>query len=132
MGDGEGEVIQVFEHWKSRTHRPSETLTKSRRDIIRARLDEGVSSGEMLRAIDAAATSDFYQGRTEKQPHRLDTLDVIFRNKDRIVRLAGEPATNMLKPAAHKTAERIKSVMERLQLEAADPDTQSAGSEGAP
>ena len=119
-------VVQVFEHWKSRTERPGETLTPSRRRIIQARLNEGIPWGQILRAIDAAAASDFHQGRLPKQPQRMDTLDVICRSADSILRLAGEPGmqsqSRRLKSATHKTAERIKSMMARLHSDVTDVD----------
>lgn len=132
---GDDLVVRVFEHWKSRTKRPDETLVSSRRRIIEARLNEGIPCGQILRAIDAAAASDFHQGRLPKYPQRTDTLDVICRDADSILRLAGEPGmqspSRRLKPAAHKTAERIKSMMARRHSDVTDVDPPSAPTPGA-
>jgi len=108
-------VDQIFEHWKQRTDRPGEKLTASRRSIVKARLAEGISPSQICRAIDNAADSDFYQGRTAKQPQRIDTLDVICKDSDRILRLASmanvRSRSGQLKPAARSTAERFKAML---------------------
>lgn len=108
-------VDQIFEHWKQRTGRPGEKLTASRRSIVKARLAEGISPSQICRAIDNAADSDFYQGRTAKQPQRIDTLDVICKDSDRILRLASmanvQSRSGQLKPAARSTAERFKAML---------------------
>ena len=108
-------VVQIFEHWKQRTGRPREKLTASRTSIVKARLAEGISPSQICRAIDNAAESDFYQGRTAKQPQRIDTLDVICKDSDRILRLAStahaQGRSGRLKPAARSTAERFKAML---------------------
>jgi hypothetical protein len=108
-------VVQIFEHWKQRTGRPEEKLTASRTSIVKARLAEGISPSQICRAIDNAAESDFYQGRTAKQPQRIDTLDVICKDSDRILRLASTAhapgRSGRLKPAARSTAERFKAML---------------------
>lgn len=109
------EEVQIFEHWKQRTGRPGEKLTASRRSIVKARLAEGISRSQICRAIDNAAESDFYQGRTAKQTQRIDTLDVICKDSDRILRLAStanaRSGSGRLKPAARSTAERFKAML---------------------
>lgn len=109
------EEVQIFEHWKQRTGRPGEKLTASRRSILKARLAEGISPSQICRAIDNAAESDFYQGRTAKQTQRIDTLDVICKDSDRILRLAStanaRSGSGRLKPAARSTAERFKAML---------------------
>lgn len=125
-------VVQIFDHWKQRTGRPDENLIASRRKVIQARLDEGASIAQICLAIDNAAQSDFYQGRTSKQTQRIDTLDVICRDSDRILRLASEASTqshpHKLKPAAHKTAESVKFMMAHLSSNVVDIGDSSASS----
>ena len=115
VNDVDEEVVQIFEHWKQRTGRPEEKLTASRRSIVKARLAEGISPSQICRAIDNAAESDFYQGRTARQTQRIDTLDVICRDSDRILRLASmthvRSRSGQLKPAAMNTAERFKAML---------------------
>ena len=125
-------MVQIFDHWKQRTGRPDENLIASRRKVIQARLDEGASIAQICLAIDNAAQSDFYQGRTSKQTQRIDTLDVICRDSDRILRLASEASTqshpHKLKPAAHKTAESVKFMMAHLSSNVVDIGDSSASS----
>jgi hypothetical protein len=119
-------VVQIFDHWKQRTGRSNEKLTASRTSTIKARLAEGVSPAQICRAIDNAADSDFYQGRTPKQTQRIDTLDVICKDSDRILRLAStanaQSRTGKLKPAAQSTAERFKALMGHRHMEITDVD----------
>lgn len=109
------EEVQIFEYWKQRTGRPGEKLTASRRSIVKARLAEGISPSQICRAIDNAAESDFYQGRTAKQAQRMDTLDVICKDSDRILRLVSmtnvRSRSGQLKPAARGTAESFKAML---------------------
>jgi hypothetical protein len=108
-------VVEVFEHWRRRTARPHEKLTASRRRIIQLRLDEGASTEELCSAIDGAMSDDFLQGRTPKNTQRLDTLDVIFKDRDRILRLANRASASQssstLKPAARRTAESLLALI---------------------
>lgn len=86
---GEDKAVEiVFEHWKRATGRLKEKLTRDRKRTVQARLREGLSPEILCRAIDAASSDDFYQGRLSKQPRRIDTLDVILKDHDRVLRLA--------------------------------------------
>lgn len=113
--DEDKDVLRIFDHWKMRTGRPDEKLTRSRKTIIQARLREGISPSLICRAIDNAAESDFYQGRTTKHSQRLDTLDVICRDADRIIRLAsesvGQRRSGRIKQAAKSTAESFGALL---------------------
>lgn len=117
-------VIQIFEHWKQRTGRPGEKLTASRTSIVKARLAEGISPSQICRAIDNAADSDFYQGRTAKQPQRIDTLDVICRDSDRILRLGStanvRSRSGQLKPATRSTAGHFEAILGHQHAEITD------------
>lgn len=117
-GDGEGSVDRVFHHWQKQTDRPNETLTADRRQVISARLGDGITVEVLCRAIDGAAQDDFYQGRTSKQNHRIDTLDVIFKHADRVLRLASlsqqgaQEAESQLSLAALATARTYLELLE--------------------
>lgn len=105
--DGDKAVEMVFAHWKRVTGRPKENLTPARRRIVQARLKEDMSPDILCRAIDTASTDDFYMGRTAKQPRRIDTLDVILKDQDRVLRLASASdhgARPVLNQAAAATA----------------------------
>jgi hypothetical protein len=124
--DGESDVVKVFEHWKKITVRPNEKLTEARRKIISARLNEGVLAEQICRAIDNAAENDFYQGRTPKQSHRIDTLDVICKDVDRILRLSssvlGQSRPGKPKNAAFSTANTFSSLLRESDLKITDVD----------
>ncbi|WP_201397939.1 hypothetical protein [Alicycliphilus denitrificans] len=117
-------VVQIFEHWKQRTGRPGEKLTASRTSIVKARLAEGFSPSQICRAIDNAADSDFYQGRTAKQPQRIDTLDVICKDSDRILRLGSTANvrswSGQLKPATRSTAGHFEAILGHQHAEITD------------
>lgn len=123
-------VDQIFEHWKQRTGRPGEKLTASRTSIVKARLAEGFSPSQICRAIDNAADSDFYQGRTAKQPQRIDTLDVICKDSDRVLRLASmanaRSRSGQLKPATRSTAGHFEAILGHQHAEITDVDMLSA------
>ena len=119
-GNGVDQIKFIFEHWKYTTNRPSEILNQDRSRIIHDRIKEGLSVEILCRAIDGAAGDDFYQGRTSKQPSRIDTLDIIFKNHDRITRLASmDHSRRPLKPhhgfsdAGQATAHAFMQAFER-------------------
>ena len=121
-------VVMIFEHWKQATRRPDELLIESRKRVIQARLDEGVSPASMCKAIDFAAQDDFYQGRTAKSTRRQDTIAVICCSADRVLALAsgartgGAPQISMLKPAAQRTAEVAAAVAARYDADVIDAE----------
>lgn len=78
----------VFDNWRFKTDRLDEKLTPLRRRLLQARLEEGLTVKTLCLAVDGAFNDDFYQGRTPKQPARIDTVDMIFKDKDRVMRLA--------------------------------------------
>lgn len=107
----------VFDNWRLKTDRPSEELTSTRRRLIQARLQEGLTTTTLCQAIDGAFHDDFYQGRTPKQPARIDTIDTIFKDQDRVMRLANlSDATRIQRVKTSKktdaltTAERFAKV----------------------
>ena len=121
-------VVMIFEHWKQATRRPDKLLIESRKRVIQARLDEGVSPASMCKAIDFAAQDDFYQGRTAKSTRRQDTIAVICCSADRVLALAsgartgGAPQISMLKPAAQRTAEVAAAVAARYDADVIDAE----------
>lgn len=120
-------VDAVFRYWRERTSRPHERMTVSRRRTIEARIEDGLPVETMCRAIDGAASDDFYQGRTAKQPMRIDTLDVICKDRDRVLRLASltdsrhTGAAAGLSNAAEATARSFRELLEDIARPDADP-----------
>jgi hypothetical protein len=124
--DEDKDVLRIFEHWQVRTGRHGEKLTHSRLGIIRARLREGITPAQICRAIDHAAEDDFYQGRTGKQTQRIDTLDVICKDSDRILRLASagdaQKHAGHPKPAVRSTARSFSTLLDRCEPEVIDAE----------
>lgn len=111
------QVVQVFDYWRIKTGRPVEPLDDARRKCIQSCLDSGLSVELICKAIDGASTDDFYQGRTAKNSGRSDTLDIICKNRDRVIRLASlvdqrGPLAHGLSPAAEKTARTFLELLE--------------------
>lgn len=123
------DVALIFEHWKQRTGRPGEKLTHSRQRIIKARLLEGFSPAQICRAIDFAAENDFYQGRSPKNNRRIDTLDVICKDADRILTLSSsgvQSRPGQVKQAVRDTAESFLALLEPLDPDVIDLETHQA------
>lgn len=112
------QITSVFEHWRQQTRRPEEVLTAARSRILKSRLAEGLSPEILCRAIDAAAADDFYQGRTAKQTQRIDTLDVICRDRDRVLRLA---SAGDAKPRSQPSMSHAATATARTFLEMFEP-----------
>jgi hypothetical protein len=79
-------VRDVFDHWKARMGRNIATrLTAERSRAIKARLADGYSPGQIKRAIDGCAGSDFHMGRHEKTRGRpQNDLTLICRNGSKL------------------------------------------------
>ena len=124
---GEEKAVElIFEHWKRKTGRPKEVLTPPRRRIVQARLAEGLASEVLCRAIDAASVDDFYLGRTSKQSRRIDTLDVILKDQDRVLRLASasdsapNPIISQAAAATARTFMHMFGASEPVTIDSAD------------
>jgi hypothetical protein len=122
-------VVLIFEHWKQKTGRPDVPLLESRKSVIQARLNEGISVEQICLAIDHAAQDDFYQGRTVKSTRRLDTLEVICKTSDRILGMASENSASTqlskLKLAAQRTAENARAAAAQMQADVIDAEEPS-------
>ena len=107
-------VEVIFEHWKARTERHSEKLSSDRRNVILARLKDGLTVRLICLAIDAAASDDFYQGRTEKSNRRMDWLDVICKSKDRVLSLASSTGNKARSATleSHATRATVENFMD--------------------
>jgi hypothetical protein len=80
------DVRQIFEYWiKTLQKNGNVKLTAERRRCIQARLKEGYSVAECLKAIDGLARSDFHTARGNyRGQRRYDDLTLIFRNGSRL------------------------------------------------
>ena len=110
-------ITVVFDHWRRKTDRLDATLTPARKKLIEDRLSEGLTPTQLRLAIDGAAASDWHQGRHATQKKKLDTLDVVLGNGDRVLRLASEADAKRrpagLKPAVQRTADSLRALMFR-------------------
>lgn len=79
------DIKWLFAYWVQATGRDkaSTKLTPNRKTKLTARLAEGYSRGEIKKAIDAIANSQFHQGQNENA-RRYDDLELICRNGDNL------------------------------------------------
>ncbi len=81
---GERDLVEdIYAHWKIARSKPRARLTENRRVKIRARLREGFSVDDLIRAIDGVAF-DPWPGRAQH-----DDLTVILRNPEQVERFVG-------------------------------------------
>jgi hypothetical protein len=82
---GEKDIETVFSHWQVTMGKgPGTRLTPKRRKKIVARLSEGTTVDEMIRAIDGCAGSDFHMGRELGKPDKHNDLELILRSRDKV------------------------------------------------
>lgn len=78
-------VRQVFEHWIRATGRNPKTtkLTPDRKTKVEARLREGYTVADILRAIEGLAASPFHRGENQ-QGTRYDDLALLCRSGSKL------------------------------------------------
>lgn len=77
-------IVKVFEHWRRRMNKPKNTkLTPGRRKVIRARLAEGYTTDQLMKAVDACSASEFHMGQNDRKTAYND-LTLIFRNGEKL------------------------------------------------
>jgi hypothetical protein len=108
---------RIFEYWKKRMNKPKNTkLTTGRRRVIRARLAEGYTANQLLKAIEACSASAFHMGENDRKTAYND-LTLIFRSGEKLesfLEMAGEqdphhsesPAIRRLKEQAAEALKR--------------------------
>lgn len=77
-------VFVVFAHWRQVMGKDEHTLlTPKRRALVKARLKEGYSVADLLRAIDGNKASKFHQG--ENRDKRVyNDFELIFRSAEKV------------------------------------------------
>jgi len=75
----------VFGHWRTRTGHEGARLTPDRVQKVRARLREGYSAADLMRAVDGCAGSPFHSGENDRQT-RYDDLSLICRSGSTVER----------------------------------------------
>lgn len=82
--DRESDSVQViFAHWQQQLGKPDSVLTPKRRALILARLREGYSVADILRAIDGNKSSKFHQGENDRKTVYND-LTLICRSGEKL------------------------------------------------
>jgi hypothetical protein len=72
-------VLRIFAHWRERCDHPEARMTPLRANAIRRVLSQGYSEGDVVRAINGAAASDFHQG-TNDRGKKYDDITLICRD----------------------------------------------------
>ena len=92
--------LRIFNYWQ-RIHNASKAkYTPSRRQKIKARINEGYTEDELRQAIYGCYVSDFHQGQN-KQGQKYNQIDLIFRNGEKV-----EYFIKKYKENKHKEKER--------------------------
>jgi len=73
----------IFEHWKKIMKHPKAILSEERKKKIRARLNDGYSFEQCIKAINGCAASSYHMGNNEGKTV-YDSIDLIFRNASKI------------------------------------------------
>jgi hypothetical protein len=78
-------ITEVFRYWQKVMEKPSSRLTRGRREKIRARLNSGATVGQIKRAIEGCAGSEFHttNGHTD--------LTLICRSEEKLEQFAAMP-----------------------------------------
>lgn len=104
--DRSAEIQAVFSHWQDRCDHPRAKLDDKRKRLIRARLKDGYTVDDLMRAIDGCARSPFHQGDNDGGKV-YDDLGLICRDGahvDQFLKIADEPDTGGMSAAGRKTA----------------------------
>lgn len=95
------EIHRIYLHWCERTGRnPRQCrLTDDRRRKVRARLADGYSEQDIMRAIDGMSTDDFLRGENERA-QRYDDLVLVCRDGATLERLRDSATSNVVESEA--------------------------------
>ena len=76
-------ITLIFEHWKTVMKHPGADLSPERIKKIRARLNDGHSYEQCIKAINGCANSSYHMGNNDTGTV-YDSIDLIFRNASKI------------------------------------------------
>jgi hypothetical protein len=114
----EAKADLVFSYWATRMgHRAAIYDSKRERRLLARLKENGDDIHELLYAIDGAIRDDWLMGRDPKSPRKYDGIEVIFRDREQVERLAGA-TPGWRKKAPHPLAVKYGEALG----EAADPD----------
>lgn len=92
-------VERIFAHWCAVLGHPQSKLSRDRAGRIRARLAEGGTEEECLRAIDGCAASPWHRGDNE-HGRVYDAVDLIFRSRAKLEQFHERLASAQARAAA--------------------------------
>jgi hypothetical protein len=85
---GAGPLDRVFAHWQGVLDHKDAKLTPKRLKAIRARLYDGYTEDQLLRAIDGCKASAFHMGANDRE-RRYDDLTLICRDGEHVEQFIG-------------------------------------------
>lgn len=81
-------VQEIFEHWKTTLDHPRSVLDAKRSKIIKARLKEGFTVGDLKLAVYGCRTSDWHLGANDRN-QRFDDIGLICRDAQHVEQFIG-------------------------------------------
>jgi len=77
------ECVLVFDHWRQVMNHPNAKFDSKRKKLITARLGDGYSSADLIKAIDGCKKSPYHMG--DNDSHTVyDGLDLILRDAQKV------------------------------------------------
>lgn len=110
-------ITRILEHLNRATARNLKP-TKARRSKVRARLGEGFTEAELIRAADFYATSPWHQGENPTGT-RYDAPETVFRDAGQIERALDTSSSSQPTTGAAFTADDLAKMRERRAMRAA-------------
>lgn len=107
---------RIFSHWQRACDHPKARATKDRKGKVYARLREGFSERDILRAIDGCASSPFHMGENDEGTKHND-LTLICRNGSKLEDFIGRAGEETAAAAYADEDPRIQA-MEAEAMEA--------------
>lgn len=77
------DVIEVFDHWRTRMNHDRAMLDQKRTKLIKMALETGYTKADLIEAIDGCAKSPFHMGQNQDRKV-YDGLDLILRDASKI------------------------------------------------
>lgn len=94
----DSDITKIFEHWKRVMNHPRARLDSARRRAITARLRDGYSPDDIIRAIDGCRASRWHMGDNPSGV-RYDDLTLICRNGAKLEQFQSYLDAKPTKPA---------------------------------
>lgn len=70
-------ALEVFRYWRDRTGKRRARFVRERRQKIRARMREGFTAADLMRAVDGALLSPYHRGENDQEQEYLDLVTIL-------------------------------------------------------